>query len=84
MYKFKIIENITITINNVSIKQVHSARFMGVYIDNKMIWKDHISYISNKLAKSISMLHGVKWTLIHELSANYIILLYYHTFHTVQ
>ena len=28
-----------------------------------MTWKDHISYICNKLAKSISMLNQVKWTL---------------------
>ena len=28
-----------------------------------MTWKDHISYISNKLAKSISVLYRVKWTL---------------------
>ena len=47
--------NITIAINNVSIKQIHSARFLGVYIDDKLTWKDHISYISKKLAKSISI-----------------------------
>ena len=28
-----------------------------------MTLKDHMSYISNKLAKSISILHRVKWTL---------------------
>ena len=28
-----------------------------------MTWNDHLSYISNKLAKSISILHRVKWTL---------------------
>ena len=60
----KSFRNITTTLNNVSIKQNHSARFLGVYIDDKMTWKDHISYISNKLAKSISILHQeVKWTL---------------------
>ena len=47
--------NMTITLNNVSIKQIHSARFFGVHIDDKMTWKGHISYISNKLAKSISI-----------------------------
>ena len=59
----KSFRNITITINNVSIKQIHSSRFLGVYIDDKMTWKDHISYICNKLAISISILHRVKWTL---------------------
>ena len=59
----KSFRNITITIDNISIKQIHSARFLGVHIDDKITWKDHISYISNKLAKSISILHRVKWTL---------------------
>ena len=61
--KSKSFRNITITLNNVGIKQIHSARFLGVYIDYKLTWRDHISYISNKLAKSISILHPVKWTL---------------------
>ena len=59
----KSFRNITITLNNACIKQIHSARSLGVYIDDKMIWKDHISYISNKLAKSISILHRVNLTL---------------------
>ena len=59
----KSFRNITITLNNIGIKQIHSVRFLGVYIDDKLTWKDHLSYISNKLAKSISILHRVKWTL---------------------
>ena len=59
----KSFRNISITINNVSMKQIQSARFLGVYIDDKMTWKDHISYIFNKLARSISILHRAKWTL---------------------
>ena len=59
----KSFRNITITLNNICIKQIHSTRFLGVYIDDKLTWKDHLSYINNKLAKSISILHRVKWTL---------------------
>ena len=55
--------NITITQNNVSIKQIHSPRSLGVYMHDRMTWKDHISYVSNILAKSISKLHRVKWTI---------------------
>ena len=44
----KSFRNITIKMNNVSIKQIHSARYWGVYIDDKMTWKDHIStYLIN-------------------------------------
>ena len=70
----KSLKHITITIHNVSIKLVHSARFLEVHIDNKMTWKDHISYISKKLIKSISILHQeVEWT----LDSRALMLLYY-------
>ena len=59
----KSFRNITITLNNVGFKLIHSARYLGVHIDDKLTWKDHISYISNKLAKSNSILHRVRWTL---------------------
>ena len=62
----KSFRNITITMNNVSIKQAHSARFFGVCIDDKITWKDHISYICNKLAKSLSILHRILWTLYRQ------------------
>ena len=61
----KSFRNITIAINNVSIKQLNSARFFEdiyIYIYDKMKWKDHISDISNKLAKCMSILHRVTMT----------------------
>ena len=80
----KSFRNIAITLNNVGIKQIHSARFLGVYIDDKLTWNDYLSYISNKLAKVFQYYIGLNGHLIHDLSGYYIMLLYYHTFHTVQ
>ena len=31
-------------IDNQSIKETPSTKFLGVYIDNKLKWKTHISY----------------------------------------
>ena len=53
--------NMTITINNVSNKHIHTARFIGMILDDKMTWKDHISYMSNKLGTNISILNRVNW-----------------------
>ena len=36
---------------------VDSLRFLGVCIDHQITWKDHITYISNKLSKSIAIIH---------------------------
>ena len=40
-------------INEVKISQVEKTKFLGVYIDNVLSWKDHIQYIEGKIARSI-------------------------------
>lgn len=45
-----------IIVQNCSIKQVHCTKFLGVIIDSNLTWKNHISYISNKIAKNIGVL----------------------------
>ena len=50
----KSIEN-NISINGVNLLNVYSLRFCGVCIDHHISWKDHITYISNKLSNSIAI-----------------------------
>ena len=38
------------------IYEVPKTKFLGIYIDNKLNWKDHISYISGEIARGIGML----------------------------
>ena len=40
-------------INEVKMSQVEKTKFLGVYIDNVLSWKDHIQYIEGKIARSI-------------------------------
>ena len=35
---------------------VSSAKFLGVFIDNKLSWVEHINYISRKVSKSIGII----------------------------
>ena len=42
------------------IEQVSTFRFLGVIIDNKLCWSDHIQYIKKKLSKGIGILHKAK------------------------
>ena len=46
----------TVVINNRPIKEVCHIKFLGVIIDNKLKWKDHIGYISKKSAKGIGVI----------------------------
>ena len=52
----KSMEN-SISINEVNLQKVYSLRFLGVYIDHQITWKDHIAYISNKLSEGIAIVH---------------------------
>ena len=44
-----------IRIDGHQIKEVDKTKFLGVYIDNKLTWKDHIKFISGKLSRGIGM-----------------------------
>ena len=46
----------TVVIDNQAIKEVCHIKFLGVIIDNKPKWKDHIDYISKKIAKGIGVI----------------------------
>ena len=48
--------NQDIKINNIPIDRVHSTKFLGVYIDSKLNWSEHIKYIRGKLSKSIGII----------------------------
>ena len=50
-------EDVHITINNVRIDRVYVTKFLGVMIDHKLNWKEHIDIINKKLSKSIAIIH---------------------------
>ena len=68
----KSIEN-SISINGVNLQKVDSLKFLGVRIDHQITWNDHITYISNKLFKSIAIIHRAN----HVLDTKAMYCLYY-------
>lgn len=40
----------------VKIYEVHSFKYLGVYIDSSLSWKNHVQYTKKKVAKSIGIL----------------------------
>ena len=52
--------NVTIEINGQPITCVTKTKFLGVIIDNKLTWKEHISYICEKVAKCIGIISKVR------------------------
>ena len=39
---------------------VNNIKFLGLIIDSKLNWSDHITYIKNKISKSIGMLTKIR------------------------
>ena len=64
---------IDIKIDNQSVMETDLSKFLGVYIDKKLNWKTHISYIAGKIARGIGILIKARKYFTHEC----LITLYY-------
>ena len=52
--------NINIYINNHKIEQVYQIKYIGVIIDYKLQWKEHIKSVENKIAKSCGLISKIR------------------------
>ena len=46
-------ENYMVSINGMNINRVYVTKFIGVHIDSKLNWNEHISVIKTKVAKKM-------------------------------
>ena len=44
-------------IENIHIKKEHVTKFLGLFIDENVSWKQHINIVSSKISKSIRILY---------------------------
>ena len=61
--KKKIQTNCSIYFDGERIERVSETKFLGVIIDDKLSWKNHVSYLCKKLQKSMGILRKVKYLL---------------------
>ena len=45
-----------ISINGITLERVHETKFLGIILDDKLIWKSHIDFICNKISKCMGIL----------------------------
>ena len=50
----------TIYIEGMTIKRVLSIKFLGVIIDDKLSWREHVDYIRGKISRSIGVLYRAR------------------------
>ena len=55
-----VLKGINIRINGELLKEVDSAKYLGVYIDNKLSWIEHTNNIKLRLSKGIGMLAKIR------------------------
>jgi hypothetical protein len=48
-----------VMIKNTALEYVSYTKFLGVIVDNKLSWKQHIVYVKNKISKCIAILYKV-------------------------
>ena len=54
------IDQIHVSLSGSDIKHTSSLKFLGVTIDRKLTWKNHLDVICNKVAKNVGVLYRVK------------------------
>ena len=67
-----------VVMQNSALTCVTTTKFLGVIIDHKFKWKDHITYVKSKISKSIGILYKIQRlldmnTLIHSFVFPYLI-----------
>ena len=73
-------KKIKININNYCIKQVSEMKYLGVILDSKLNWHNHIHYVTTKLAKTAGIIYKVRnkvprevlMLLYHSICASYL------------
>ena len=69
----------SIKIDNELLSEVEYTKFLGVFIDKKFTWQQHVSYICSKISKTMYVLNRLKYILNkHSLLYIYFSLIYPH------
>ena len=53
-----------ISFDSVALKQETEVKFLGIYIDEGLTWKSHISYICKKISKFVGIMHRFRFFLL--------------------
>ena len=68
---------LSVHINNIHLEEKEVITFLGVEIDNKLLWKSHIKLICSKISKSIGILRLLRFSFPkHVLKMIYMSLIY--------
>ena len=53
---------LNVNIDNIQLEEKEVITFLGVEIDNRLLWKSHIKLICSKISKSIGILRLLRFS----------------------
>ena len=80
--KIKAVGLLVIMQRNV-VEYVTRTKFLGVIIDNKLKWNDHITYVKSKISKTIGLFYKMRQYLERKALVNLYYSLVFHISSTV-
>ena len=61
--KKRVPDDFHIIINGMAIERVYSTKFLGVIIDHRLNWKEHVSQVTIKLNKILAIFYKIRYKL---------------------
>ena len=61
-----------VSINEQPIPSDSETMFLGVFVDDNLSWKSHISLLASKLSKSIGIMHKSRFFSLNSFSSNFV------------
>ena len=58
--KLKLDKHAVIKVNGVSLQSTNSFKYLGVIIDHKLNWTQHIAHVKNKVSKGIGIVYRAR------------------------
>ena len=49
-----------ISINNCALKEVENCKYLGIILDTRISWVEHITYVKNKISKGIGIMYQAR------------------------
>ena len=68
----------SVLVNGTTLNPVKSAKFLGVMLDDKLLWKEHVEQLKVKIKRSLGMIHRGK----NLLNCHGLKMLYYAQFYS--
>ena len=56
-----------VCVDGINITRTDCIKFLGVYIDDGLTWKQHINHIATIISRNIGMISKMKWFFPHDI-----------------